>query len=71
MINFFFRYLDFINLMEYDYHGTWDGYTGLNAPLFGSPTDTTPEQKTWNIVSIILCFSTNLRINCSNSYFKT
>lgn len=42
--------------MEYDYHGTWDGYTGHNAPLFASPEDDTPEKKAWNIVSIrIIC----------------
>lgn len=38
--------------MEYDYHGTWEGYTGHNAPLFSSPKDDTPEKKLWNIVSI-------------------
>jgi len=27
------KYLDFINLMTYDYHGEWDGATGYNAPL--------------------------------------
>lgn len=50
-ISSFFRYLDFIGLMEYDYHGIWDGYTGYNTPLFPSPGDITPEQKSWNIVS--------------------
>ncbi|XP_045508158.1 probable chitinase 2 [Colias croceus] len=30
------RYLDFIHMMCYDYHGTWDGVVGANAPLRGT-----------------------------------
>jgi len=26
--------LDYLHLMAYDYHGTWDGKTGHNAPLY-------------------------------------
>lgn len=26
-------YLDYIHMMCYDYHGTWDSKTGANAPL--------------------------------------
>lgn len=29
------RYLDFLHMMCYDYHGTWDGVVGANAPLKG------------------------------------
>ncbi|KAM3956129.1 chitinase 2 [Aphomia sociella] len=29
------RYLDLIHMMCYDYHGTWDGMVGANAPLRG------------------------------------
>ena len=28
------KYLDFINLMAYDYHGSWNKNTGHNSPLF-------------------------------------
>ena len=27
--------LDFINVMDYDYHGAWDNFTGVNTPLYG------------------------------------
>ncbi|XP_013136711.1 PREDICTED: probable chitinase 2 [Papilio polytes] len=33
------RYLDFIHMMCYDYHGTWDGVVGANAPLRGTSDD--------------------------------
>ena len=36
-------YLDHINLMAYDYHGTWSKTTNFNAPLYGSSTD--PEDR--------------------------
>ncbi|CAH2056350.1 unnamed protein product, partial [Iphiclides podalirius] len=32
-------YLDFIHMMCYDYHGTWDGVVGANAPLKGTSDD--------------------------------
>ncbi|KAG1669703.1 putative chitinase 10 [Nymphon striatum] len=32
-------YLDFFNLMAYDYHGSWEGKTGHVTPLFPSPHD--------------------------------
>ncbi|XP_030634182.1 uncharacterized protein LOC115815365 [Chanos chanos] len=33
------RQLDFMNLMTYDYHGSWDDATGENSPLFKSSFD--------------------------------
>ncbi|XP_065336266.1 acidic mammalian chitinase-like [Cloeon dipterum] len=32
--------LDFINLMTYDYHGSWESRTGQNAPMYASSVDT-------------------------------
>lgn len=34
------QYLDFIHVMTYDFHGSWEGYTGENSPLYKFPTDT-------------------------------
>ncbi|XP_031421383.1 acidic mammalian chitinase-like [Clupea harengus] len=32
-------YLDFINVMTYDYHGAWETFTGHNSPLYNGATD--------------------------------
>jgi len=32
-------YLDFLNVMTYDYHGDWDPFVGNNAPLYLSHLD--------------------------------
>ena len=33
------KYLDFINLMAYDFHGKWERQTGHNAPLVAPSSD--------------------------------
>ncbi|KAH7703117.1 Protein CHT-1 [Aphelenchoides avenae] len=34
------KYLDFVNVMTYDFHGSWDSATGHNAPLYSAAGDT-------------------------------
>ncbi len=41
------QYLDYANLMTYDIHGIWDGYTDFNAPLHNN-SDTSPQYK-WSV----------------------
>lgn len=36
------KYLDFINIMAYDLHGSWDKFTGHNAPLVAHKYDQEP-----------------------------
>lgn len=34
-----YKYLDYVHVMGYDYHGKWDGSTGHNAPLYSRPNE--------------------------------
>uniref|UniRef100_A0A7N9AM55 chitinase n=1 Tax=Mastacembelus armatus TaxID=205130 RepID=A0A7N9AM55_9TELE len=34
------KYLDFINVMTYDFHGTWERVTGHHSPLYNGSHDT-------------------------------
>ncbi|XP_069678524.1 acidic mammalian chitinase-like [Periplaneta americana] len=43
------QYLDFINIMAYDLHGSWDSVTGHNAPLYPSSKDVTQQQRSLNV----------------------
>lgn len=40
------KYLDFINVMTYDYHGGWENETGHNSPIFADKDDTYSVQQT-------------------------
>ena len=55
-----FRYLDFINVMTYDLHGSWESVTGENTPLYVGPADKTTYQRNLNVVSI------SVQLICTN-----
>jgi GH18 family chitinase len=38
-----FRSLDFINIMTYDLHGSWEATTGHNSPLFGRTSESSAD----------------------------
>ncbi|CAF1366875.1 unnamed protein product [Rotaria magnacalcarata] len=39
---------DFVSVMTYDYHGSWEGKTGHNSPLYGMSSDK-KKFREWNI----------------------
>src|SRR2546430_1621133 len=51
------KYLDWINLMTFDYHGGWDKFTDIQAPLFCHPKDpSTSVQETYCIDNTIKAY---------------
>lgn len=48
-----FRHLDFINLMSYDLHGSWEPQTGHQSALYQDTGETAPESYL-NVVKIIV-----------------
>ena len=49
---FNFSLMDFISIMTYDLHGSWEKVTGHNSPLFASEMEY-GEQAELNVVRII------------------
>ncbi|XP_043276969.1 acidic mammalian chitinase-like isoform X2 [Venturia canescens] len=39
------KYFDFINVMAYDLHGSWENHTGPNAPLYKGSSDSLSEKE--------------------------
>ncbi len=49
-------YLDFINLLSYDFNGGWNHYADHAAPLFTSPTDPIAADKANNVNSVVSAY---------------
>ena len=47
------RYVHFINLQTYDFHGFWDKMTGINSPMHASIADHTEIQLSLNVVAAV------------------
>ena len=43
------QYLDFFNVMTYDYNGAWNKTTGHNAPLYANPNDPSAVGSKYNV----------------------
>ena len=41
--------VDFISIMTYDFHGSWNSFTGLNSAMYQGPHDTTPLLREMNV----------------------
>ena len=50
------KYIDILNVMAYNFHGTWHPYTHHNTPLHMYPEDETEWAKTLNVVSTLITF---------------
>lgn len=45
--------LDFMNLMTYDYHGSWENTTNHQAALYGNPADPSAEGSRYTIAATV------------------
>lgn len=60
----FYRYVDFINVMAYDYSGSWSDKTGFMAPLYSRSSDirfdqTLSQVDNFNTISFFFFFFTS------------
>ncbi|CAG7828119.1 unnamed protein product [Allacma fusca] len=47
------RYLDFISIMAYDFHGAFDGYAHHHSPLYEYPEDRAHNSETFNMAHAV------------------
>lgn len=45
--------LDWMNIMAYDYHGSWENTTNHQAALYGNPNDPSPLRDSYTIASTV------------------
>lgn len=45
--------LDWMNIMSYDYHGSWENTTNHQAALYGNPNDPSPLRTSYTIASTV------------------
>jgi chitinase len=56
-------YMDYISLMTYDFHGSWETTTNLHSPLYGNPADPTYSLHFWSDNAINLYLSRGVPAN--------
>uniref|UniRef100_A0AAG5DHK2 chitinase n=1 Tax=Anopheles atroparvus TaxID=41427 RepID=A0AAG5DHK2_ANOAO len=53
------RHVDFMTVMTYDYHGSWEEQTGHVSPLHGSSTDKYPQYNTAYAMELLVKMGAN------------
>lgn len=54
-----FAAVDFVNVMTYDIHGTWENYVGLHAALYNGGGDPEPTANAHESVKLIINYGVN------------
>lgn len=47
------QYLDWVNIMTYDFHGAWEQKSNHNAPLYKDPADPFPDKDFFNVAAAV------------------
>ena len=50
------QYVDWINVMTYDFHGSWEAQTNFNAPLYAPADDPAPDAAMLNVNAAITAY---------------
>merc|ERR1712200_370230 len=50
-----FNAMDFVSIMNYDYHGAWDNFTGHNTPLYGRSGEGNTGHPQFNVNDTLRC----------------